>query len=63
MKYLGVDRRQFCTIISKNEIKEGKDFKTLGQSIRLEDNLISLGIIKKDYLEIFKKDNPSTTII
>ena len=63
MKYLGVDRRQFCTIISKNEIKEDKDFKTLGQSIRLEDNFISLGIIKKDYLEIFKKDNPSTTII
>jgi folate-binding protein YgfZ len=63
MKYLGVDRRQFCTIISKNEIKEDKDFKTLGQSIRLEDNFISLGIIKKDYLEIFKKDNPSSTII
>jgi hypothetical protein len=63
MKYLGVDRRQFCTIISKNEIKQGKDFKTLGKSIRLEDNFISLGIIKKDYLEIFKKDNPFTTII
>ena len=62
MKYLGVDRRQFCTIISKNEIKQGKDFKTLGQSIWLEDNFISLGIIKKDYLEIFK-NNPSTTII
>ena len=63
MKYLGVDRRKFCTIISKKEIKEGKDFQTLGKSIKIQNNFIFLGIFKKDYLEIFKKENPSITII
>jgi len=63
MKYLGVDRRKFCTIISKKEIKESKDFKTLGKSIKLQNNFIFLGIFKKDYLEIIKKENPSITII
>jgi folate-binding protein YgfZ len=63
MKYLGVDRRKFCTIISKNEIQENKDLKMLGEPLRLQDNFVCLCIIKKDFLEIFKRENPSITII
>ena len=63
MKYLGVDRRKFCTIISKNEIQESKDLKILGEPLRLQDNFVCLCIIKKDFLEIFKRENPSITII
>jgi hypothetical protein len=63
MKYLGVDRRKFCTIISKKEIQVNKDLKMLGEPLRLQDNFVCLCIIKKDFLEIFKRENPSITII
>ena len=63
MKYLGVDRRKFCTIISKKEIQENKDLKMLGEPLRLQDKFVCLCIIKKDFLEIFKRKNPSITII
>ena len=42
MKYLGVDRRRFCTIISKSEIKEEKHLKIIGESIKLKDSFICL---------------------
>ena len=63
MKYLGVDRRKFCTIISKKEIQENKDLKMLGEPLRLQDNFVCLCIIKKDFLEVFTREYPSITII
>ena len=63
MKYLGVDRRKFCTVISKKEIQVNKDLKMLGEPLKLQDNFVCLCIIKKDFLEIFKQENPSITII
>jgi folate-binding protein YgfZ len=56
MKYLGVDRRRFCTIISKSEIKEEKHLKIIGESIKLKDSFIYLSLIKKDFLGVLKED-------
>ena len=56
MKYLGVDRRKFCTIISKSEIKEEKHIKIIGESIKLKDSFIYLSLIKKDFLGVLKED-------
>ena len=56
MKYLGVDRRKFCTIISKSEIKEEKHLKIIGESIKLKDSFIYLSLIKKDFLGVLKED-------
>ena len=63
MKYLGVDRRRFCTIISKNKIKEKKHLKNIGESIKLKDSFICLSIIKKDFLEALKQEDTSIQII
>ena len=63
MKYLGVDRRRFCTIISKTEIKEEKNLKIIGESIKLKDSFICLSIIKKDSLEALTQEDPSIQII
>jgi folate-binding protein YgfZ len=63
MKYLGVDRRRFCTIISKTEIKEEKNLKIIGESIKLKDSFICLSIIKKDSLEALKHEDPSIEIL
>ena len=56
MKYLGIDRRRFCTIISKSEIKEEKHIKIIGESIKLKDSFIYLSLIKKDFLGVLKED-------
>jgi len=56
MKYLGIDRRRFCTIISKSEIKEEKHLKIIGESIKLKDSFIYLSLIKKDFLGVLKED-------
>ena len=63
MKYLGVDRRKFCTIISKNEIAENKDLQILGETLKFKDSFICLSIVKKDFLEVLVKDNSSIVII
>jgi hypothetical protein len=63
MKYLGVDRRRFCTIISKTEIKEEKNLKIIGELIKLKDSYICLSLIKKDFLETLREEDPSLIII
>ena len=51
MKYLGVDRRKFCTFITSNDFKEINDIKILGKPIIINDKKIFNGIIKKDQLD------------
>ena len=63
MKYLGIDRRRFCTIISKREIKEEKNLKIIGELIKLKDSYICLSLIKKDFLETLREEDPSLIII
>ena len=37
MKYLGIDRRKFCTFIVKNDFVENNLIKSIGKIINLDD--------------------------
>jgi folate-binding protein YgfZ len=55
MKYLGIDRRRFCTFIVKNDFVENNLIKSIGEIINLDDKKIFNGIVKKDDIEEVKK--------
>ena len=55
MKYLGVDRRKFCTFITSNDFHELNVIKILGKILIIDDKKIFNGIIKKDQLEELNK--------
>ena len=63
MKYLGVDRRKFVTIVSPEAIKENKNFKVIGETLRYKDFYIFSSSIKRDFLDEFSSNNPSVVII
>ena len=63
MKYLGVDRRKFVTIISPEAVKENKNFKVIGETLRYKDFYIFSSSIKRDFLDEFSSNNPSVVII
>ena len=63
MKYLGVDRRKFVTIVSPKAIKENKNFKVIGEILRYKDFYVFNSSIKRDFLDEFSSNNPSTVII
>ena len=63
MKYLGVDRRKFVTIISPEAIKENKNFKVIGETLRYKDFYIFCSSIKRDFLDDFSSNNPNAVII
>ena len=63
MKYLGVDRRKFVTIISPEAIKENKNFKVIGEPLRYKDFYIFSSSIKRDFLDELSSSNPSIVII
>jgi hypothetical protein len=63
MKYLGVDRRKFVTIISPEAIEENKNFKVIGETLRYKDFYIFSSSIKRDFLDEFSSNNPSAVII
>ena len=50
MKYLGVDRRKFCTFITKDVFEGSPDIKVLGKIIRIDDKKIFNAIVKKDLI-------------
>ena len=50
MKYLGVDRRKFCTFITKKSFKSHEDIKIAGELIELDSIRIFNGIIRRDSL-------------
>ena len=54
MKYLGVDRRLFCTIISQTDFSEDKNIKLIGKKITVNNVCIFNAIIKRDDLEKIK---------
>jgi len=63
MKYLGVDRRKFVTVISPEAIKENKNLKVIGETLRYKDFYIFSSSIKRDFLDEFSSNNPSAVII
>ena len=50
MKYLGVDRRKFCTFITQGSFKESSDIKILGKVIKIGDTKVFNAIVKKDLI-------------
>ena len=63
MKYLGIDRRKFITIISSEAIENNKNFKVIGKTLRYKDFYIFSSSIKRDFLDEFSTKNPSALII
>ena len=63
MKYLGINRRKFVTIISPEAVKENKNFKVIGKTLRYKDFYIFSSLIKRDFLDEFSSNNPSAVII
>jgi folate-binding protein YgfZ len=63
MKYLGVDRRKFVTIVSSEAIKENKNFKVIGEILRYKDFYIFCSSIKRGFLDEFSSINPTAFII
>ena len=55
MKYLGIDRRKFCTFIVKNDYVENNLIKSIGEIINLDDKKVFNGIVKKDDIEEVEK--------
>ena len=55
MKYLGVDRRKFCTLIVDNDFKEDEGIKVIGKIITIDNLKIFNAIIKRDELDQIKK--------
>ncbi len=57
MKYLGVDRRKFSTLITKNRYEANESLKIVGKKIKVNDLHIFNAIVKKDEINsINEKD-------
>ncbi len=53
MEYLGLNRRKFCTFISKESFNEHPNIKIIGETVVLNNSKIFNGIVKrKDLAEI-----------
>ena len=63
MKYLGVDRRRFSTVITKNNYDFEKEFKVIGSKINLKNYFIFNSIIKRESLERLNATDGVVTII
>ena len=50
MKYLGIDRRKFCTFIAKDVFKGSSDIKILGKIVKIGNKKVFNAIVKKDLI-------------
>ena len=63
MRYLGVDRRRFSTVITKTNYKIEKEFKLVGEKIVLKDYVIFNTIIKREDLDLLNEESVVIAII
>ena len=63
MKYLGVNRRRFSTVITDIDYQFEKDFKVVGNKIELKNYNVFNAIIKRGDLETIKENKGVITII
>ena len=63
MKYLGVNRRRFSTVITDIDYEFEKDFKVVGNKIELKNYNVFNAIIKTGDLETIKENKGVITII
>ena len=54
MKYLGIDRRKFCTFITEKEFKKYENIKITGEIIEIDNIHVLNGIIKREMLSELK---------
>ena len=55
MKYLGINRRKFCTFTTESDFNEFSNIKILGETIKLKEKQIFNAIVKRDKLDQIKK--------
>ena len=63
MKYLGVDRRKFCTIVAQQEYTVSDDIKITGEIVNLDNIKVFNAIIKTAELDHIRNDPKVITII
>ena len=63
MKYLGVDRRKFITIISNKEILSEKKLRILGNKLKYKNFYVYHCSINNDYMSEYKKNNPHVMLV
>lgn len=63
MKYLGVDRRKFVTIVNSNLIEESKNLKIIGETLKYKNFYIFNSSINRDFFDEFASNHPEAEII
>ena len=63
MKYLGVDRRKFVTIINSDLVEESKGLRIIGEIVKYKNLYIFNGSINRDYIDEFALNHPKAQII
>ena len=63
MKYLGVNRRKFVTIISSDFIKESKNLRIIGEITKYKNFYIFNSLMNRDFFEEFALSYPEAEII
>ena len=63
MKYLGVDRRRFSTLVTKDAFKIDKKVKVVGEIIKVNDLKIFNAIIIKDQIDALREKDSVIKII
>lgn len=63
MKYLGVDRRKFVTIVNSNLIEESKNLKIIGETLKYKNFYIFNSSINRDFFDEFASNHPEAKII
>ena len=63
MKYLGVDRRKFVTIVNSDLVEESKGLKVIGEVIKYKNLYIFNSSINRDYIDEFALNHPAAQII
>jgi folate-binding protein YgfZ len=63
MKYLGVDRRKFVTIINSDLVEESKGLRIIGEIVKYKNLYIFHSSINRDYIDEFALNHPKAQII
>ena len=63
MKYLGVDRRKFVTIINSDLVEESKGLRIIGETVKYKNLYIFNSSINRDYIDEFALNHPKAQII
>jgi hypothetical protein len=63
MKYLGIDRRKFLTLISNKKINPEKKLRIIGSEHKYKDFYVYFCSINNDFFKSYKEDNPDIVFV